>query len=353
VNAALWDLSLRDSRPAAPRTHPGGRRLTPKTPDLITRAGRADTSIEGKPDGGSDMERKPQSAPAVLRIRRLDSFLSLVLCVCAANVPASLSAAGNTTGSTPHSKVDLIAEEDSIEPGRRFWVGLRFQLERQWHIYWINPGDSGEPPRLEWHLPAGFRAGVIQWPVPKRLENQSIVDYGYQGEVLLLVPIYAPARFTAGRAKLAATVKWLVCRDVCIPARTDLALSLPVQRTAPHPDPQWHKLFTSGRAELPRPPPANFKATALLQGNYFLLTFDSGSPGRQATFFPLAPMQIENSAPQTATLAGDRVRLSLQKSDQLVKPFASLKGVLVFGPQRAYLIDAPVIAPTSKPKRSE
>ena len=72
-------------------------------------------------------------------------------------------------------------------------MGLHFELESGWHIYWINPGDSGEPPRVQWRLPAGFRAESIQWPAPQRIEDHSLVDYGYEGEALLMVPVESPA----------------------------------------------------------------------------------------------------------------------------------------------------------------
>ena len=58
----------------------------------------------------------------------------------------------------PHGTVELLAERQGIQPGHEILLGLYFRLEKGWHIYWINPGDSGEPPRLEWHLPAGLRA---------------------------------------------------------------------------------------------------------------------------------------------------------------------------------------------------
>ena len=109
----------------------------------------------------------------------------------------SLFAAPNrVAGATgPHGTVDLIAEQTSVQPARPFWVGLHFQLEKGWHIYWTNPGDSGEPPRVKWDLPAGFQAGSLHWPIPRRIEDHSLIDYGYQNEVLLPVEIRPPANW--------------------------------------------------------------------------------------------------------------------------------------------------------------
>src|ERR1035437_6448728 len=79
----------------------------------------------------------------------------------------------------PHGTVDFVAENQWIAPGRQIYFGLNFQLDKGWHIYWVNPGDSGQPPKIEWHLPPGLSAGKIEWPAPRRLGTSTIVDFGY------------------------------------------------------------------------------------------------------------------------------------------------------------------------------
>jgi hypothetical protein len=106
--------------------------------------------------------------------------------------------AGASSNTSAHAKTELVAEKDFIEPGQNSWLGFHFELESGWHIYWINPGDSGEPPRVQWRPPTGFRTGSIQWPAPQRIEDHSLVDYGYEGEVLLMVPLQAPAHLPQG-----------------------------------------------------------------------------------------------------------------------------------------------------------
>jgi DsbC/DsbD-like thiol-disulfide interchange protein len=243
-----------------------------------------------------------------------------------------------------HGTVQLISEQQSIEPGHEFWMGLRFALEKGWHIYWLNPGDSGEPPQVKWEFPAGFRAGNLQWPAPRRLEHPPLTDFGYEGEVLLLARVHPPARLAGegGNAALAADVKWLVCRDICIPAQRRVTLSLPIEVRAPKVDPDWHLLFERTRARLPQPAPPNWKSTVLAERKDFVLSIESGAPQANATFFPLQPLQIEDAAPQRAHSTPRGVRLTLEKSDQLLTPIKNLKGVIVLRNDRAYLIDAPV-----------
>jgi DsbC/DsbD-like thiol-disulfide interchange protein len=229
-----------------------------------------------------------------------------------------------------------------------WWLGFHFELESGWHIYWINPGDSGEPPRVQWRLPTGFRTGSIQWPAPQRIEDHSLVDYGYEGEVLLMVPLQAPAHLGGpGPVKFEATLKWLICREICIPERADLVLSLPVQREGARQQSHWQELFTRTRARLPKQAPRDWRFTARSEKQQFVLGIETGSPEPQATFFPLEPNQIENAAHQEIVRLAQGVSLKLRKSDQLLKPLSRLTGVVELGSGRAFLVDAPVLASNS------
>src|SRR5580704_13155747 len=108
---------------------------------------------------------------------------------------------------TPHLTVTLLAEPKTLRPGEELWLGLRFQPEPGWHIYWQNAGDSGEPPRVEWRLPAGITAGSIEWPTPERLGKSPIVDYGYSGDTMLLTRLSVGREFQVdARPNVGATV---------------------------------------------------------------------------------------------------------------------------------------------------
>ena len=268
--------------------------------------------------------------------RRSTAALTLLFLV------GSVSAAAQAvTG--PHTQINLTSENASIMPGRPFWVGLHFTLEPKWHIYWINPGDSGEPPVVEWKLPPGFRAGEIQWPAPRRIEAFSLVDYGYLGDVLLPVLIHPSAGLRAGtKVELSATVKWLVCSNSCIPAQGKISLELPVETGVPHPNPAARQIFERARVSLPKPVPAGWRVSAVSAPNDFILSIDSARPHRDAVFFPLAAEQIKDAAPQQVLTQGRRLELQLRKSDLLTKPLSVLSGVVVFPSGPAFVVHARV-----------
>jgi len=264
------------------------------------------------------------------------SFICLFVGASAIETEASAA-------SGPHGTIELVAEQSSVRPGRGFWVGLHFKLEKGWHVYWMNPGDSGESPRVQWNLPSGFRVGPLQWPVPRRIEDHSLIDYGYEDEVLLPVEIDPPASFSAERdVSLKATVHWLVCREVCLPGRAALDLALPVGGEKPAQQSVRQGLFAEARARLPKPTPKQWKLTGYVEGRQFVLEAETGRQQAKATFFPFEPNLVENAAPQNASPLSRGVRLRLQKSDQLVTPALTLAGVLVLGPEQAYVVNVPV-----------
>jgi DsbC/DsbD-like thiol-disulfide interchange protein len=243
----------------------------------------------------------------------------------------------------PHGTVDLIAESQWIAPGNQTYFGLNFQLEKGWHIYWVNPGDSGQPPRVEWHIPAGLSAGELEWPAPRRLGTSTIVDFGYDNAVMLLVPLRAASSLTTNQAaQVGAELRVLVCREICIPGKARVSLTLPIKSMPPEPDVRTSELFTAARESLPRRVPAGWEFHVSSSKDSFLLTAKSGQRLAQATFFPLEESQVDNSAPQKIVPVATGFQLTLRKSDQLLKPIKRLKGVLELSANRTYLIDVVV-----------
>jgi DsbC/DsbD-like thiol-disulfide interchange protein len=249
----------------------------------------------------------------------------------------------------PHGTVELISENSWISAGHSVNLGLRFQLEQGWHIYWVNPGDSGEPPRVKWQMPAGLTVGTMEWPAPHRLGSKSVTDFGYQDAVTLIVPIRAEKNFAArSMTKLGADVRVLVCREMCLPGKAQVSLTLPVKAQAPATDAQNEDSFAATRKLLPKPALASWKFSVADTKGSFVLAAKIGRRVTQANFYPLQESQIDNAAVQLLEPTADGLRLTLKKSDQLMGTIERLKGVLVVAEGQAYLIDVPVGATASR-----
>lgn len=153
-----------------------------------------------------------------------------------------------------HVDAQLIAETTTAVPGEILWTALRLDHIQNWHTYWINPGDAGKPTEITWQLPAGVTAGAIVWPTPERFELPAeLVDFGYTGEVFLLVPLSVPADFSAASLMVSADVVWLECEEICIPSGAKLNLTVPVDaQSLAVLDSSWQYGFAQTRASQPR-----------------------------------------------------------------------------------------------------
>jgi len=259
---------------------------------------------------------------------------------------------------TPHLEAELVAERTAFTPGRPLTVALRLAMQRGWHTYWLNPGDSGLATTLDWKLPAGMSAGPIQWPTPRLLPVGPLVNYGYEGEVLLLVDVTAvPDFFTGKTATIAARADWLVCKEICIPEGADLSLTLPIA-TQSDADPRWGQPIGDTRAALPRPL-SGWRVAATGMGDHVEVALSpeapAGDPGT-LRFFPFAEGKIEAGGAQTQTREGATTRLLLPVANQRVGEFTRVAGVLTasegMGGVRAAVVDVPltgVVAAGSKP----
>jgi DsbC/DsbD-like thiol-disulfide interchange protein len=245
-----------------------------------------------------------------------------------------------------HAQIELLSEHASVKVGSDLLLGVHFLLEPGWHIYWVNPGDSGQPPVFKWQLPPGFTAGEVQWPQPHRLQSSpQVVDYGYRDDVLLMVPIHV-ARFdnigSAGSPLITLDAKWLICREVCLPDHAELHLALPFASSARDRNADAAPIFANAKKLLPKPLPSTWRTAVESGKDTLTLAIRAGKPIAGAEFFPLDPGQIENAAPQKIIRTATGVRITFRKSDLLVKPIVALRGVLVLAVGEAYRVDAPV-----------
>jgi thiol:disulfide interchange protein DsbD len=150
-----------------------------------------------------------------------------------------------------HVVVELITADKTVLPGSMVFAGLRMKHDAEWHTYWRNPGDSGLPTKLTWTLPEGVTASDIEWPAPHRIDIGELVNFGYEGELVLPVKLEIPATAKVGeKLPLAVKASWLICREECIPGEASLDASVTVGKAA-DPDNRWTALFDAARAAQP------------------------------------------------------------------------------------------------------
>jgi thiol:disulfide interchange protein DsbD len=242
----------------------------------------------------------------------LSSLLALLLPAAALAVPAL-----GAVVSTPQVRAELVAHApEGLAAGRPMWLGLKIEHQPHWHTYWKNPGDSGLPTTLNWTLPQGAVAGDIEWPTPSKLPIGPLLNYGYEGTLLLPVALSLPAGFADDTLEVKLHADWLVCKDVCIPEGGDFVLRVPAQAaTSGH-----AALFAAARAAFPPSLPGT-QAGATVSSDALMLKVQglpSAWQGKTLALFPETTGVIQNAVvPKAAWVGGEwtaQVPLDPQRS---------------------------------------
>jgi thiol:disulfide interchange protein len=276
-------------------------------------------------------------------------FLKRAVLALQAFVAATLLTGAAIAGpivNSGHIESELVPQESGIAPGGTIYVALRQKIQQDWHTYWRNPGDAGEPTKIAWTLPSGWAAGDMVWPTPIKAKLGPLLDYAYEGEVLIPVPISAPASAQVGTTvSLTAKVSYLVCEQVCVPEDAELSLLLPVVAGSPSADPQWGGKIAEVLAKAPKP--AGLKAVFKLDSQALKLAVTGGplkgADMADAYFFPYSPKVIEHAAEQTIERGPEGLTLTLKPGYDFVgggTPPASLEGVLALADGSAWEIAA-------------
>jgi thiol:disulfide interchange protein len=256
---------------------------------------------------------------------------------------------------TPHVEVELLAESARLVPGTSANLGIRIRHTPEWHTYWTNPGDAGYALRLAWTLPEGVTVGNIQWPLPKRIftgdPKAPITNFGYDGEVLLLIPVSVGATVkTEQTLTLVAHADWLVCRDMCIPEEGELKLTLPVQATAVGAPINTSPEFVSAKSTLPTTS-TDWKAEVRVAERNVLLQLDV--PQKDRSYAQIEVFSVAEGSTDTSvhvahrTETGYAVQLRLAGDAKSMDPMnfvvATMSPASEQPARRSVLVSAPVL----------
>jgi thiol:disulfide interchange protein len=251
--------------------------------------------------------------------------------------------AGGTNGaivSTEQVRAELLAwAPEGVAPGKPLWVGLQLAHQPDWHTYWKNSGDSGLPTQLEWQLPQGITAGDIAWPTPKKIPIGTLANYGYEGAVLLPVPLSIAPGFDAAQLDIQLKASWLVCRKECIPQEGEFALSIPANSSTALSTGVFQATFEATPKSLPA------GASRIEVSGQTLKVQLAGLPaalhGQTLALFPETSLVVEPAAPWRQSWQGAVWTAELPLSGQRTDSPANLPLVVAVN-HAAYRIAAPV-----------
>jgi len=260
----------------------------------------------------------------------------LLIRTCAALLAGGLALAAPAaaqTVKTEHAEASLISERAAAVPGDKFLGALYLDVEEGgWHVYWKNPGDSGLPPKIEWTAPEGVTVGEFQWPAPHAIPLTTLMNYGYEHELVLPFDITLPATVKPGDTiELTGAATWLICLETCVPEEAKLTLKIPVAAELIADDANGAKIGAS-LAEVPRPITGAATVERLPDGfRISAIDSDLAEAAKTASdihFFPDGP-EILHPAKQDVRRGDAGVAMKLLASDFAAAGDQPLSGIIV------------------------
>ena len=209
-----------------------------------------------------------------------NNSIKLFLIFCVSLIP-TISLADNIV-EVSDSRIELLTESNSIEPGDELLVGFKFSLSPGWHTYWVNPGDAGEGASIKWNLPRDVKASNILWPGPERIPVEPLMTFGYEDEVVLLTKIYT-SKNTDIPLTLNALVSWYTCKEICIPQEAEVSIPIKLGFKSPS---SSNRLLKQTLENVPTPFKGTYRVQSLDDSYIIQGQFENNKQYDSIYFFP-------------------------------------------------------------------
>lgn len=168
-----------------------------------------------------------------------------------------------------HVEVSLLTRNSIVKPGDTLHIASVFKIEKDWHIYWLNPGNSGMETKINPVLPKGYKALGLIFSAPERIIEEELVTFGYEKEAVIITTIYVPKDAKPGKQKIKLEHNWLECKEVCLPGKSDLTVEFEIAQYSSPQSKEWLAMYSKHGEKFPSVTP-KWQFGAKLQGEKLL-----------------------------------------------------------------------------------
>ena len=127
------------------------------------------------------------------------------------------------TVDTGHANVSLVKFENVKEGKSQALIGIKMDMQENWHTYWKNPGDSGGPIKVKWSHNDNIAISDLYWPTPILIPYEPLMTYGYKNFVIFP---YEINNSNDKNSFIEANIDFLICDDICVPEKALIKTNL-------------------------------------------------------------------------------------------------------------------------------
>ncbi len=124
---------------------------------------------------------------------------------------------------TGHANVSLVKFNYPESENKNNLIGIKMDMQKNWHTYWKNPGDSGGPIKIQWDTDENIKIDEIKWPRPELIPYLPLMTYGYKDFVIFP---FEYIKNDSLNSNIKLNVDFLICDDVCVPEKASIETSL-------------------------------------------------------------------------------------------------------------------------------
>ena len=231
------------------------------------------------------------------------------------------------TVDTGHANVSLVKYENVKGNQNISLIGIRMDMQKNWHTYWKNPGDSGGPIKVNWSHNDNVSISEIYWPTPSLIPYEPLMTYGYKNFVIFPFEII---NSNNKNSFIEASIDFLICDDICVPEKAFIKTNLQDIET----DNSLYDWFL-------KVPAQTLPVKASLVKDFIEIRFSSPFNVTSAIFFVDDQDIVEHASDQILSKEENNYLLRVKKIED-VELFDNISGVISINNNESFIINAEV-----------
>ncbi len=236
-----------------------------------------------------------------------------------------------------HSNFEIITNLSSIRPGDKLELLIKQEIEDGWYSFWKNPGENGTATRFDFFGPEGFEFGEVKFPIAKIINNDGIVNYGYEGVNYYKIDVKVPENIEFDNVTLSIDIESFLCNEICISEYGEYDVTIDIKEGKKI----NQEIFNLANQYFPNI--AKEYASFYEENNMFVLEFPTKWIKEQPSniyFFPEDWGLFKPSSNQEYYKIGEYSYLKMERDNLDINALKETKGVLYLGNNKGLEIRA-------------